>query len=106
MRDSAMLFQQQTESQHSEEVHVTSQELARALSAIESRRQAQAERDIDTIALGEAIRQLGLDVTADELMAEVRAQREAEMVEAETIVDQPLRRRSGGWLRKLIRTVG
>lgn len=76
---------QQSSPHEADEVHVTSEELAAALTAIESRRQVQTEREIDTIALGEAIRQLGLDVTADELMAEVRAHRGAEIAAAEAI---------------------
>jgi hypothetical protein len=78
-----LLQQQNAETGSASLTRVTSEELARAIAAVEARRHAGLERDMDTIALGEAIRQLGLDMTAEELLAEVRAQREA--VEAEAV---------------------
>jgi hypothetical protein len=57
------------------EVRVTAQELARAVAAVEGRREAFSQQEAETIPLGEAVRQLGLSVTPEELLAEIRAQR-------------------------------
>ncbi len=56
-------------------VRVTPQELAQATAIVEARRDAEAKRLADTIALGEAVQQLGLAATPEELFAEVQALR-------------------------------
>ena len=76
------MLEHETEVSSAALTRVSAEELTRALAAIESRRQSGLERDMDTIALGEAVRQLALDLTPDELLAEIRAQREADRVAA------------------------
>ena len=88
-----LLQQQETDAHEAALTRVSSDELARALAAIETRRQAEAERDADSIALGEAIRQLGLDLTPEELLDEVRAQRALAETEAGTRRRSARRRR-------------
>ena len=54
---------------------VTPDELAKAVAAMEARRDAETRHQTNTIPLGEAVRQLGLDATPEELLSEVRHQR-------------------------------
>jgi hypothetical protein len=54
---------------------VTAQELTMALERIEAGKQAESRRLSSTIALGEAVRELGLEVTPEEIFAEVQRQR-------------------------------
>ena len=54
---------------------VTPDELSRALAALEARKQADAERLAGTIPIEEAVSQLHLDATPDEIWAEVQSQR-------------------------------
>src|SRR5688572_5980000 len=56
------------------QVRVTAQELAQALAAIEARKEAETQQKADTISLGEAIRQLDINATPEELLEAVRAQ--------------------------------
>jgi hypothetical protein len=69
------LEQATPDNDHAESVRVTAEELAQALAAVETRRADEQQRTADTIALGEAIRQLDLDVTPEELLAEVSIRR-------------------------------
>jgi len=55
---------------------VTPEELSQALAAIEARRQAEASRLAGTIPIGQAVSELHLDSTSDEIWAEVQAQRD------------------------------
>ena len=55
---------------------VTPQELSQALAAIETRKQAEASRLAETIPLEDAVSELHLDSTPEEIWAEVQAQRE------------------------------
>lgn len=57
------------------QTRVKTEELAHALAAIEARRQDEACRMADTVALGDAVRDLQLDVTPEEILAEVQTQR-------------------------------
>jgi hypothetical protein len=59
-----------------ESARVTPEELAQALAAVESRRAEEQQREADTIALGDAILQLDLNVTPEELLAEMNRQRQ------------------------------
>src|SRR5882724_2968521 len=54
---------------------VTPEELAQAVAAVEARRDAEARQHTNSIPLGEAVRQLGLATTPEELLSEVRRQR-------------------------------
>jgi hypothetical protein len=54
---------------------VTPEELAKAVAAVEARNDAETRQHNSTIPLGEAVRQLGLNATPEELLAEVRRQR-------------------------------
>ena len=65
------------------QVRVTPHELAQATAIIEARQEAQARHLADTIALGQAVQQLGLAATPEELLAEVQALR-ANAQQAET----------------------
>lgn len=72
-----MLRQEQEETVPSpaEGARVTPEELSRALAAIEARRQAEAGRLAGTIPIDQAVSELHLDSTSDEIWAEVQAQR-------------------------------
>src|SRR5205085_4454784 len=51
-----------------DQIRVSPEELTEAIAALEGQR-------LDTISLGEAVNQLGLHVTADELLAQIEARR-------------------------------
>lgn len=57
------------------QVRVTPDELTQALAAIEARKQAEASRLAETIPIEQAVSDLHLDSTSDEIWAEVQAQR-------------------------------
>lgn len=57
------------------QARVTPDELAKALAAIEARRQADAAHLAETIPIEQAVSDLHLDSTSDEIWAEVQAQR-------------------------------
>ena len=59
------------------QVRVTPQELAQATAAIEARQNARAQHEAATIPIGEAVHQLNLEATPEEVLAEVQAQRRA-----------------------------
>ena len=66
-------------SQPAAQVRVTPEELATALSRIEARKDA-GQRHVDgTIPIGEAMQQLGVDTTPEEVLAEVQAIRQEPM---------------------------
>jgi len=62
-------------SQPAAQVRVTPEELATAVSRIEARKDTDQRRADGTIPIGEAVQQLGLGVTPEEVLAEVRAAR-------------------------------
>ena len=62
-------------SQPAAQVRVTPEELATAVSRIEARKDTDQRRADGTIPIGEAVQQLGLEVTPEEVLAEVRAAR-------------------------------
>lgn len=57
------------------QVRVTPQELASALARLESRHEAGRQHEAGTVALGEAVQELGLPVTPEELWREVQSDR-------------------------------
>ncbi len=59
------------------QARVTPQELAQATAAIEARQNAIAQHEAATIPIGEAVHQLNLEATPEEVLAEVQAQRKA-----------------------------
>lgn len=63
------------------ETRVTPDELTAAVAALESRRETEARHLQGTLTLGEAVSELHLDATPDELLAEVKAQREKRAAE-------------------------
>ena len=67
-----MLQHEQLGEERAAEVRVTAEDLAAALTSLEVRK-AGIDGRPDTIALGDAIRQLDLDATPEELLAEVQA---------------------------------
>lgn len=72
------MLRQQTEETASplaEQERVTPEELSRALASIETCRQAEAARLAGTIPIDQAVSELHLDSTSDEIWAEVQAQR-------------------------------
>lgn len=74
------------------QIRVTPQELADALARLEARKEA-GQRHLDgTVPIGEAVEQLGLDATADELWQEVQAGRTQ-------AINAPLQRRQQKRLR-------
>lgn len=62
-------------SQPAAQVRVTPEELATAVSRIEARKDTDQQRADGTIPIGEAVQQLGLAVTPEEVLAEVQAAR-------------------------------
>ena len=58
-----------------EQVRVTPEELSHALASIEERKQAEAGRLAGTIPIDQAVSELHLDSTSEEILAEVKAQR-------------------------------
>ncbi len=54
---------------------VSAQELSHVVGIIQARKEAEARQRANTVALGEAVEQLGLEMTPDELLAEIRADR-------------------------------
>lgn len=72
------MLRQQTEETApvlAEQERVTPEELSQALASIETRRQAEAGRLAGTIPIDQAVSELHLDSTSDEIWAEVQAQR-------------------------------
>ena len=63
----------QTQFQSAAQVRVTPEELAAAITALQIRKEGQP----GTIAIGDAVEELGLDVTPEEVLAEVQARRQA-----------------------------
>lgn len=57
------------------QVRVTAEELARAVARYQARREEAAQRLEGTLTLGEAVQELGLDMTPEELLAEVQSER-------------------------------
>jgi len=73
-----IMLRQQTEETApvlAEQERVTPEELSQALASIETRRQAEAGRLAGTIPIDQAVSELHLDSTSDEIWAEVQAQR-------------------------------
>lgn len=54
---------------------VSAQELSHVVNIIQARKEAEARQRANTVALGEAVEQLGLEMTPDELLAEIQADR-------------------------------
>lgn len=71
------LLVEETQSAEKEavKVRVTPQELAQATAFIEARQNALAQHEAATIPIGEAVHQLNLEATPEEVLAEVQAQR-------------------------------
>ena len=63
----------QTQLPNAAQVRVTPEELAAAVTALQIRKEGQS----GTIAIGDAVEELGLDVTPEEVLAEVQARRQA-----------------------------
>ena len=61
--------------QPASQVRVKSEELARALASIEARRQEEAQRLEGTVAIGDAVQELQLDATSEEIWTEIQKQR-------------------------------
>lgn len=57
------------------EYRVSAQELSHVVTIIQARKEAEARQRANTVALGDAVEQLGLDMTPEELLAEIRADR-------------------------------
>ena len=74
------------------QVRVTAEEFARAVSRHQARREEAAQHLEGTVTLGEAVRELGLEATPEELLREVREAREAR---AQQGGRKPLRVRRG-----------
>ena len=58
------------------ERRVTPEELAKALAAVEARKEQSARQQENTIPIGEAVQQIGFDATPEQIWAEVQAQRQ------------------------------
>lgn len=74
-------------------VRVTPEELVRAMAAIEARREQEARERDGTIAIGDAVQELGLNATPEEILAAVQAQR-VRQVQPVTRSGRPLLRRA------------
>lgn len=71
------------------QARVTPDELSSALAAIEARRQAEAAHLAGTIPIDQAVSDLHLDSTPDEIWAEVKTQREKASLPKTAPVEQP-----------------
>lgn len=67
-----------SDTQAAAQTRVTPEELAHAIASLEARRLDAERLQAGTIPIGEAVRELNLDATPEEVLAEVRAQREAQ----------------------------
>ena len=76
--------QPQTPSPSAAQVRVTPEELAAAVTALQIRKEGQP----GTIAIGDAVDELGLDVTPEEVLAEVQARRQAKPKKAQRLRGQ------------------
>jgi len=65
----------ETQPQHAAKVRVTPEELAAAIARLEARKDADSRQVDGTIPIGEAVQQLGLEATPEEVLAEVEAGR-------------------------------
>lgn len=54
---------------------VNAQELSHVVQILQARKEAEARQRANTVALGDAVEQLGLEMTPEELLAEIRADR-------------------------------
>jgi hypothetical protein len=81
------------------EFRVSGEELVQAMAAIEARREAAAHELAETITIGEAIRELELDATPEEIRAVVQSSRSTQAAAA---AKQRARRR---WRRALLGAV-
>ena len=88
---------------------VTPEELSRALAAIEARRQSEAARLAGTIPIDQAVTELHLDSTSEEIWAEVQAHRaaavptQAQTAKPQLIAQRPRRRRAwSGFLAPVV----
>jgi hypothetical protein len=57
---------------------VTADELNAALNALESRKQEEAKQGRETVAIGEVVQELGLDLTPEEIWQQIESQRAAQ----------------------------
>ncbi|HZO87034.1 MAG TPA: hypothetical protein VFB38_01755 [Chthonomonadaceae bacterium] len=64
------------------QVRVSPQELAQAVATVEARKEAETRRQMDTIPIGEAVQQLGLYVSPEEVLAEIKGQRASAAIAA------------------------
>jgi len=76
-------------------VEATATELAAAVAAVEARRDASIRKD--TISIGDAIGQLGFDVTPEELVSEIESQQRARLA-----VERLARHRKSKWKKWLV----
>ena len=58
-----------------ENERVTAEEFAAAINSLDQRRASEAAHQASTVAVGQTLRELNIDATPDEILAEVRAQR-------------------------------
>ncbi len=84
------------EATSSANARVTPEELAKALAAVEARRERSAQEAAGTIPIGEAIQQLGFDASPDEVWVEIQAQRQHQAQVVGTRL--PRKTRLRGWL--------
>ena len=61
--------------EYAAQYRVSAQELSHVVGIIQARKEAEARQRANTVALGEAVEQLGLEMTPDELLAEIQADR-------------------------------
>ena len=81
------------------QIRISTEELAKAVAAIEARHQEEAERLEGTVLIDDAIKTLQLDMTPEEVLAEVEAQRRAQKDGKETTEQSRI---SPGLLGKLL----
>ncbi len=65
------------------QTRIKTEQLARAVAAIEARRQRDAQALVGTLVIGEAVEELSLDMTPEEILAEVEAQQEEQREQEE-----------------------
>jgi hypothetical protein len=83
-----------TGSEPAANVRVTAEEFARAVTRYQARREQAAQRMEGTVAIGDAVHELGLEATPEEILAEVQAERATEAARLSPLSIRPVPRRA------------
>src|ERR1051326_3668102 len=90
------VFEESEQQKPSAQASVTPKEFAEAVAAIENRRATQAQTS-ESVSVGDAIQQLGLTVSAEEVLAVIEHRRAEEMRRIQ---------QSASWRRRVVSVIG